>query len=87
MPQINSQIIVKESHRAVLRDFYADQEFPNIEDVWKLTILENDVTANIKLLDTVKFPKIGFGANIAPAIVRSMEYREGEIAMTVSRAQ
>ena len=87
VPQINSQIIVKESHRAVLRDFYADQEFPNIEDVWKLTILENDVTANIKLLDTVKFPKIGFGANIAPAIVRSMEYREGEIAMTVSRAQ
>jgi hypothetical protein len=87
VPNISSEIIVRDAHLAVLKDFYADQEFPDIDDVWVLKILENDTTAAIELLDTVKFPNIGFGENITPAIVRSMQFSEGEITMTVSRSQ
>ena len=84
-PTLSSSIVFNESHLAVLRDYYADAYYPQIENEWTL-VCEEDEAAALSLGDGLRFPAIGFEYNVTPAVIRSVEIRSGMGIVIATRA-
>lgn len=84
IPEISSAIISNAAFNRALSAFYNDTFLPAEEEIWNLTLAENNYTASIKVMDAVRIEETLTGD---PLIIRNLSIGGGVVQLTAARGR
>lgn len=82
-PKISSAIISNDAFNKAISAFYEDEYFPNEEEVWELTLIENSYSSALKLLDGIIIDEV----TGTPLVISELRIGGGLVQVTARRAR